>query len=352
MRTRIGAAVLLAAAVGCATKEGGSGGSGEPTRGSSEPSRDDPAARKKDAAEKLRQIARAMHDYHDVNGHLPVGYTDRSRKKLGLSWRVAILPFIEEGPLFNEFKLEEPWDSEHNLKLVARMPAIYKTGGPADAEGKTHFRGFGGQGALFYTGMGDRPRLTSIQDGSSNTIMVAELAEPVVWTKPDDLDYDCKQPLPKCGGLVENGFLAVMADGNVRLIPKDVPEATLRGMITRSGSEKIWPLPGEEIAVPTPTVVLVLEVRSNEAGNIASMRLRIEDRNIGAMPSRSIDIGTDVDLLKRELATNLDQFKSQHQIVKLQMEVSKDLQWAHAVRLVDLGKQIGFRDITPTLLKD
>jgi biopolymer transport protein ExbD len=99
-------------------------------------------------------------------------------------------------------------------------------------------------------------------------------------------------------------------------------------------------------------IVLVLEVRSNDAGNIASMRLRVEDRNFGALPGRSVELGSDLDLLKRELAANHEHFKSQKLTVKLQLEVSENLAWAHAVRITDLGKQIGFRDIAPTLLKE
>jgi hypothetical protein len=53
-----------------------------------------------------------------------------------LSWRVLLLPYIEEGEieegeLCKQFHLDEPWDSPHNLALLPKMPRTYKA--PADA---------------------------------------------------------------------------------------------------------------------------------------------------------------------------------------------------------------------------
>ncbi len=39
-----------------------------------------------------------------------------------------MLPYIEEGNLYNEFRKDEPWDSEHNKKLIERMPETYRLG--------------------------------------------------------------------------------------------------------------------------------------------------------------------------------------------------------------------------------
>src|SRR5262245_7993862 len=72
----------------------------------------------------LEQIGIAMHNYHDVNGNLPTNTIDKSGKPV-LSWRVHILPYLEEDKLYQEFKLDEPWDSDNNIKLVDRMPKVY-----------------------------------------------------------------------------------------------------------------------------------------------------------------------------------------------------------------------------------
>ena len=72
----------------------------------------------------MKQIVLAMWNYEDLKKHLPpVAIRDKNGKAL-LSWRVAILPQLEQGALYNEFHLDEPWDSEHNKALVAKMPAV------------------------------------------------------------------------------------------------------------------------------------------------------------------------------------------------------------------------------------
>ena len=79
-----------------------------------------------------KQIALAMHNYHAANDHLPpAAIKDKAGKPL-LSWRVAILPYLEQAALYNKFHLDEPWDSPHNKALIASMPAVYACPEPAD----------------------------------------------------------------------------------------------------------------------------------------------------------------------------------------------------------------------------
>jgi hypothetical protein len=194
------------------------------------------AASRAQSQNNLKQMALAMHNYHDTYGMLPgAAICDKNGKPL-LSWRVAILPFIEQAQLYQQFKLDEPWDSDHNKKLIAHMPRIYAIAGvnnPGDT--KTHYRVFVGNGALFDLRKG--PRFTDVTDGLSNTLMIVEAEEGVEWTKPDDLAFDPDKPLPKLGKQTPEGFQAAFADGSVRFISKSVSEKTLKAMITRAGGE-------------------------------------------------------------------------------------------------------------------
>jgi hypothetical protein len=154
------------------------------------------------------------------------------------SWRVLLLPFIEEEQLFKEFRLDEPWDSEHNKALIPRMPAAYAPViGKHKGKYVTHYQVLVGGGAMFE----EMKKIAEadIQDGPANTIMIVEAEEAVPWTKPDDLVYDSKKPLPKFGGLFKDGFHAAFADGTVRFIKKDTDEKLLRALITRAGGEKV-----------------------------------------------------------------------------------------------------------------
>ena len=195
------------------------------------------AASRTQDANNLKQMALAMHNYHDVyKGFPPAAICDANGKPL-LSWRVAILPYIEQDILYKQFKLDEPWDSDHNRKLIPQMPQIYAIPGAPPKPGETHYRVFVGGGAMF--DLDKKVTIAQITDGTSNTIMIVETAESVAWTKPAEIPYDAQKPLPKLGGFFPNGSNVAFADGSVRFLTTTVAEATLRALITRSGGEAI-----------------------------------------------------------------------------------------------------------------
>lgn len=184
---------------------------------------------------KLRQIGIAMHNYHDVHTRFPGNQQNPGDQNLdqagkGLSWRVHILPYIEEVNLYNQFRMDEPWDSEHNLALAEQIPDVYKSTKVKDKL-KTRFVRPIGEGAIFEQGRGSK--IASITDGTSNTIMLVE-CEPdsaVIWTKPDDIEFDPDNPF---NGLGQNGFRAIFADGSLHKLPRSLTAETLRLLILRN----------------------------------------------------------------------------------------------------------------------
>jgi hypothetical protein len=195
------------------------------------------AAGRTQSSNNLKQIGLAMHGYHDAYGALPPAAIYDKKGKALLSWRVLILPFIEQDGLFKEFKLNEPWDSDHNKKLLARMPRIYANPGAAAPAGHTSYQVFVGPQAIFEGKRGIR--LTDITDGTSNTMLTVEAAKAVPWTKPEDVPFDPARPVPAVGRFWGGGFLAGFADGSVRFFAKRPAEATFRAYITRNGGEVI-----------------------------------------------------------------------------------------------------------------
>jgi RNA polymerase sigma factor (sigma-70 family) len=197
----------------------------------------DATARRK-SQDNLKQIGLGVHNYHDTYTFLP-GHAifDKNTGKALLSWRVAILPFIDEDNLYRQFKLDEPWDSEHNIKLLDKMPEVYKSPLAKDNLTTTYYQVFTGKETPFFGQTGIR--LTQIVDGTSNTILVAEAAQAVPWTKPADMTFDGKKELPKLGGVFKNGFNVLFADGSVRFFPRNIDPQTLRAMITHAGGEII-----------------------------------------------------------------------------------------------------------------
>jgi hypothetical protein len=196
---------------------------------------------KGDTRNKLKELAAGMHLYHETYKFFPESATTKDGKPL-LSWRVAILPFVEEEALYKEFHLEEPWDSPHNKALLSRRP---RTLAPPEAFDKdpttTYFQVITGPDTLFPGGM-QRMRIQNVMDGTSNTFLVVDAASAVPWTKPDDLSYTAAGSLPKFSDHFSDGFYAAMADGAVHFFRPGTAateEKNLRGLITRAGAEMV-----------------------------------------------------------------------------------------------------------------
>jgi prepilin-type processing-associated H-X9-DG protein len=201
----------------------------------------------------LKQIALALHNYHDVHTHFPSNIRGKDGKPL-LSWRVAILPYLEHSPLYEQFHLDEPWDSEHNKALIAKMPASLaspalgaekrnqgltsylapltrKPGTPAKPPAPAPGAGPTVEEAIFDDPAGIS--FNKITDGTANSIMVLE-AHPkhaIAWTKPDDLVIDPKDPFVRLAGQPNDGFNAAFADGSVRFISTSVDPKVFWWMI-------------------------------------------------------------------------------------------------------------------------
>jgi prepilin-type processing-associated H-X9-DG protein len=194
------------------------------------------------AASRLRQFVIAMHNYHTDYQKLPAQAIRGKDGKPLLSWRVALLPYLGEEALYKEFKLDEPWDSEHNKKLLARMPSIFRHPALPDApQDLTYYQVFYSLKAmkpgavLLQDGHVTLGQLT-VQDGTSNTMVVTDAAATSVpWTKPDDLLFDPAQPLPKFASPTKDGYAhAAFADGSVRSFRVDADPKLLRQLIGRN----------------------------------------------------------------------------------------------------------------------
>jgi hypothetical protein len=198
------------------------------------------AAKQVVIANDLKQLALGTISYADTwRGNMPpAAIYDKDGKAL-LSWRVAILPYIDQQDLYKQFHLDEPWDSDNNKKLLERMPETFA---PKDSEAfkkhETHFQAFVGKESVFEKGVPIHYP-ASITDGTSNTIMFVEAKQSVPWTKPEDVPFDEGKLLPKLGGLSKGGFFAAFCDGSVRFLPATLKEETLHALVTRSGGEVI-----------------------------------------------------------------------------------------------------------------
>lgn len=198
-----------------------------------------PIAKVQQSMNNLKQIGLAIHNYYDVHQRLPGNIVDADGNPL-LSWRVQLLPYVEYDHLYKQFKLDEPWDSEHNKVLIAHMPKVFQS--PAQSANlttKTTYVAPVGEGTVFPpTGV---VQFQNIVDGTSNTIMVVEASDDaaVIWSQPDDPLIE-EVDLPKLLlGHYQEGFIALYCDGSVRFFPDSIDVQTLRALFTRNGGEVV-----------------------------------------------------------------------------------------------------------------
>lgn len=204
------------------------------------------AALRTEGANRMRQLVIALHNYHDTHRGFPSRYSKNADDEPLLSWRVHILPYLEEGDLYEEFHLDEPWDSEHNKALIERMPQCYFHPAAATEDGKTVFVVPAGEGSAMAEPDDDEERpvgmsLVDVTDGTSRTgvIFEANAENAVIWTKPDDFDWaNIEDPVSALfDGWDGDGVNVALADGSVQFISREKLQEIIDKLIRVSDGE-------------------------------------------------------------------------------------------------------------------
>ena len=189
----------------------------------------------------FKQLALGMLNYESAKRSFPTAASYDAEGRPLLSWRVLILPFMEQNSLYDQFKLDEPWDSEHNRKLIEQMPEIYADPDPAVRKvvgpGKTTYVVPTSEGLIF--GSKEAKTFRYVNDGTSNTILAVEVVpeQAVVWTKPDDWKVDMKDPLAGVKRSDREWFTTVWCDGHVSILTKAISPDVFKATLTPAGGE-------------------------------------------------------------------------------------------------------------------
>lgn len=185
--------------------------------------------------ENLKLLGIAMHNYHNDFQALPCHAIYSGDGKPLLSWRVSLLPYLGQDALYRQFKLDEPWNSVHNRKLLEQMPPVFTLAGAAAPSGYTYYQVVvtprdqrGAYKTIFPLVAGGQMTLGRISaaDGAANTIMILEANKSVPWTAPEDVVMPPDdRPLPRFGADPKFGwFTACFADGSVRVLRNNIPD--------------------------------------------------------------------------------------------------------------------------------
>lgn len=199
-----------------------------------------PAAALEDRAcmDNLKFIMLAMHNYSAEHGHLPPPVLYGPDGKTRYSWRVALLPYLEQQRLFDRYRFDEPWDGPHNRRLLQEIPAVYRC--PRATSDPTHtcYAVVVGEATAFAPG-GKGHTFRDVKDGTSLTVGVVEIPGGIPWTEPRDLPFDEKL-LEYLKPQHERGFYVGFLDGSVRLLPwRWLTIERLKALLTIAGGEVV-----------------------------------------------------------------------------------------------------------------
>jgi len=185
----------------------------------------------------LKQLVLAMHNYHDKHKHFPPATVTGPDGGPPHSWRIELLPDLDQKRLYDQYRMNEPWDSENNKKVLEQMPSVFKS--PFDNPNSTNssYYVITGPGTIF-EGKDGIP-IQDITDGTSNTLIVVESKRNTPWTKPEDIPFDPERPLPAIGGFMNGLFAGALADGSARIYVTETVEDQLKWLIMRNDHHPI-----------------------------------------------------------------------------------------------------------------
>jgi prepilin-type processing-associated H-X9-DG protein len=209
------------------------------------------AARRSQCSNNLKQIGLALHNYHATYNTFPPAYIPDEDGQPMHSWRVLILPFLEQQMLYEQYDFNEPWDGPNNSQLANTVIETYRCPSSPEGQATTNYLGISGEGTVFNNG--DGSKFQDILDGTSNTVMVAEVAGANVnWMEPRDFDVTTMStgvgsgavPRPNVDGASISSFhhggaQVLMADGSVHFLADTIAPGVLQLLLTRADGQPV-----------------------------------------------------------------------------------------------------------------
>jgi len=200
----------------------------------------------------LRQIGLALHLYHETYGTAPPAYLVDKDGRPAHSWRVLILPFLDQNELYAKYRFDEPWYGPNNQQLADKVGEIFHC--PSDRQEsvagqqvvypETSYVAVIGPETFWRGAEGVCP--CDIYDGMTTTLQLVEVANSGIhWMEPRDLHVGQMAPTinPKAGQGISSrhkwGATSLRADGSVWFLSENLPAETIRGLLTIQGGEAI-----------------------------------------------------------------------------------------------------------------
>jgi hypothetical protein len=208
-------------------------------------------ARKSSCSNNLHNIVLALQQYHTNCGCYPPPFIADAKGKPIHSWRVLLLPYLEQKALYSQYRFDEPWDGPNNRKLHNINPKIFACAAQDDKRPYTETNYVVVVGPNTAWPAQTYMRDADIIDGLSNTVLVVEVADSGIhWMEPRDLHIN-QMPMainaPRGQGISSHhpgGAFVAFADGDVRFLRNDIQPEVLRASLAQGGkdNDRLGPL--------------------------------------------------------------------------------------------------------------
>ncbi len=181
----------------------------------------------------MKQLGLAMLQYQMMFGHFPASAGSRGEGEPVHSWRVAILPYLEQGYVYDQYHFDKPWDAPENQAVASLTMQNYQSPRLSNHGQNTSFAVVVGEDTIFpptkeESGFRGGISPAHIRDGTSNTILVIEIANSDIhWAEPRDISIDQLQRVsdgadPSAANVVPLQAIVGLADGSVHLFGPEI----------------------------------------------------------------------------------------------------------------------------------
>lgn len=162
----------------------------------------------------FRQVGLSMHNYHAVYNKFPFDVSDREDLNNELSWRVRVLPYLDQNAMYEQMDVAAGPSTDANANFAEKMPSIF------GADGKL---------ANVVWIKSNAKSFREITDGTSNTIVLIELTKGEPWLKNGGLSID--EAVALVTGLADGEeLIAMLYDGSSRRLTNKINKETLQNL--------------------------------------------------------------------------------------------------------------------------
>lgn len=210
------------------------------------------AAPRSQCRNNLKVIGLALHNYHEDYGSFPPAYVADDNGRPMHSWRVLILPYLDQAGLYNQYRFDEPWNGPHNSQFLEKRIYYYQ----CPVEAKKHVRESREARMTSYVAVvgprtafpgSESVSLKDISDGTSSVIAIVEVANSGIhWMEPRDLHVlqMATKVNPSVGQGISSphkggGAHALLCDGAVRSLADETAPETIRRLLEINDGEPV-----------------------------------------------------------------------------------------------------------------